>query len=394
MTTTFAVVGIHGYGKQHLHQIGQLAAEGRARLVAVVDPRGTDGAAHVPPGTPAFGDLSELLAETVPDVVTFATPIHTHLPLAAQAMRAGAHVLLEKPTTASLPELRELIAVADETGKSVQVGFQSFGSHAFDRIAEITASGRIGEITGIGGIGLWRRARSYYDRSPWAGMRRLDGLEVVDGVVTNPLAHSIASALRIAGARRAEDVAEVVVDLFHANDIEADDTSAVRLRTTSGMPIALGLTLAAEEPHTTPRVFVHGTAGSIEFRYTSDVLIVRAGGGEKTEEVQRTSLFENLLDHLQHGIALLADVRDTGAFMRVLEAVRTAPDPAPIAAEHQEIVGEGPESYRVVRGVDDWCRKVSEELATFTELSAPWTAAPAAAHAPASAPQHTHGVRA
>ncbi|UFU07840.1 Gfo/Idh/MocA family protein [Ruania halotolerans] len=373
MTTTFAVVGIHGYGSQHLHQIAQLATEGRARLVAVADPRGLDGADTVPEGTPVFGDLSELLAHTAPDVVTLATPIHTHLPLAAQAMRAGAHVLLEKPTTASFAELTELIEVADETSKSVQVGFQSFGSHAFDRIAEIVASGTIGTVTGIGGLGLWRRARSYYDRSRWAGMRRLDGVEVIDGAVTNPLAHSIASALRIAGARRAEDVAEVVVDLFHANDIEADDTSAVRLRTISGMPIALGLTLAAEEPHTTPRLFVHGTAGTIEFHYTTDVLTVRAGGSEDTEEVGRTSLFDNLLDHLQTGAPLLADVRDTGAFMRVLEAVRTAPDPAPIAAEHQEQVGEGPDSYRVVRGVDGWCQRVADELATFTELGAPWT---------------------
>ncbi|UFU01981.1 Gfo/Idh/MocA family oxidoreductase [Ruania suaedae] len=373
MSTTFAVVGIHGYGSQHLSHINELVEAGRAQLVAVADPRGGEGAVNLPPGTPVYPDLDSLLAEVSPDVVTIATPIHTHLPLAVRAMRAGAHVLLEKPTTASMAEFSELVRVSDETGLVVQVGFQSFGSHAFDRIRQIVESGRIGELQGIGGYGLWRRARSYYDRSRWAGQRRLDGVEVVDGAVTNPLAHSVASALRIAGCSRVEDVAEVVVDLFHANDIEADDTSAVRLRTTSGTPIAMGLTLAAEEPEVWPRVLVHGTEGTIDFQYTSDVLTVRTADHEETEEVGRTGLFVNLLDHLQQGTPLLADVRDTGAFMSVLEAVRTAEDPAQIPADCFTQVGEGPDSYRVIDGVDEWCRRVATELATFSELGAPWT---------------------
>ncbi len=373
MTITFAVVGLHGYGAQHLGQINELAEAGRARLVGVADPRGGEGARNLPEGTAVYSDLDALLAEVTPDVVTLATPIHTHLPLAERAMRAGAHVLLEKPTTASLAEFERLVQVSDETGRAVQIGFQSFGSHAFERIAEIVTSGRIGEVRGIGGLGLWRRARSYYDRSRWAGQRRLDGVEVVDGAVTNPLAHSIASALRIDGSSRAEDVAEVVVDLYHANDIEADDTSAVRLLTTKGTPIALGLTLAAEEPDTKPRVLVHGSEGTIEFRYTTDVLVVRTAAGEETEEVGRTGLFVNLLDHLEHGAPLLADVRDTGAFMRVLEAVRTAPDPTQVPDDCFTQVGEGPDSYRVIHGVDDWCRRVATELATFSELGAPWT---------------------
>ena len=40
------------------------------------------------------------------------------------------------------------------------------------------------------------------------------------------------TALRLAGADRADDVVVEAAELFHANDIEADDTSAVRLRTT------------------------------------------------------------------------------------------------------------------------------------------------------------------
>ena len=374
MTTTFAVVGIHGYGKQHLAELERMRAEGLAEVVAVADPRGGADARHLPAGVSVHADLDELLAQVVPDVVVIATPIHTHLALATQALRAGSAVLLEKPTTASLAEFTALTEVVAETGRPVQVGFQSFGSHALDRIAEYLEAGAIGEVTGIGGLGLWRRTRSYYDRSRWAGRRHLDGVDVVDGVVTNPLAHAVATALRIDGSTRAEDVADVAVDLFRVNEIEADDTSAVRLRTRRGTPIALGLTLATEtDEWFAPKVLVHGTAGELELSYTDDVLTVRSAAGEHTEKLGRTGLLRNLADHLDTGVPLLSALADTGAFMRVLEAVRSAPDPRQVGAEHFTVHGAGPEQYRVLHDVDAWCRRVATELDTFTALGAPWT---------------------
>ena len=374
MTTTFAVIGIHGYGKHHLAELERMRTDGLAEVVAVADPRGGADAGHLPAGVPVHADLDELLAQVVPDVVVIATPIHTHLGLASQALRAGAAVLLEKPTTASLAEFTALAEVEAETGRPVQVGFQSFGSLALDRIAEYIAAGAIGEVTGIGGIGLWRRARSYYDRSRWAGRRHLDGVDVVDGVVTNPLAHAVATALRIDGSTRAEDVAEVEVDLFRVNNIEADDTSAVRLRTRRGTAIGLGLTLATESDGWVPPVVqVHGSTGGLELSYTQDLLTVRSAAGEHTERLGRTGLLRNLADHLDTGVPLLSALADTGAFMRVLEAVRTAPDPEQVPGEHFTAHGTGPEQYRVLHEVDAWCRRVATELDTFTALGAPWT---------------------
>ena len=171
MTTTFAVVGIHGYGAHHLAELSAMAAEGSATLVAVADPRGADGVQHLPEGTPVHPDLESLLAAGVPDVVVLATPIQTHLPLATLALRAGAAVLLEKPTTASMAEFTQLGEVAAQTGRPVQVGFQSFGSDALDRIAEYVRAGAIGEVTGIGGVWtawtwsmVWSPTRL---RTPW-----------------------------------------------------------------------------------------------------------------------------------------------------------------------------------------------------------------------------------
>jgi predicted dehydrogenase len=141
------------------------------------------------------------------------------------------------------------------------VGFQSLGSAALAAVAEVVAAGRIGEVSHIGVAGTWVRATSYFRRAPWAGKRMLDGRPVVDGVTTNPLAHATATALRLAGARLVDDVIGIDLELYRANDIEADDTSSLVLRSTTGPTIAAALTLCAPV-NTDPWVAVYGSAAT------------------------------------------------------------------------------------------------------------------------------------
>ncbi len=370
-----AVVGVHGHGASHVRRVAALAADRRAVLSGVVDPRPVDGVADVPPGTPWFPSLDALLAVQQPDVVVLSTPIPTHLPLASAAMRAGCDVLLEKPTVASLAEHEQLLAVVAETGRRCQVGFQTFGSGAVDEVLRIVASGELGEVVGVGAVGTWVRTAAYYQRAAWAGRRTLDGVEVVDGVVTNPLAHAVATALLVAGARTADDVADVEVDLFHAHDIEADDTSAVVVTTRTGLRVAAGLTLCAPE-RPPSRVVVTGTQGSLTLFYEHDAIEVRSPRGTRRISTGRVDLLTQLLDARRSAdVPLRCGVADTGAFMRVLEAVRTAPDPAPIGPAHVTWQGTGPDAWPVVADVADWCERVAVEGRTFTSLGAPWTLA-------------------
>jgi predicted dehydrogenase len=405
-----AVVGIHGHGGSHLRTVADLETRGLARLSAVVDPREPDDA----PASwfASLGDLLSADADALPDVVVLATPIHTHLHLARAAMEAGIDVLLEKPTTASLAEHAELVAVAERTGRLCQVGFQTFGSHALPAVADMIARGEVGQVTGIGAVGTWVRTAAYWARSPWAGRRRMGDRAVVDGAVTNPLAHAVATALWVGGARAGTDIAYVNTDLWRANPIEADDTSSLRAVGTDGTRYGFGLTLCAAE-RTPSRVIVQGTAGEIELEYEHDLARLRTGRVVAEKQYGRTSLLENLLAARaaagsgtgsgtgpgagngapggRAGERLLCDVRDTGAFMRVLEAVRTAPDPAPIGDEFVHWVDgiagpggssgpggsqgnpEGDARHPVVRDVEAWCERAAREQRTFTELGAPWT---------------------
>ncbi|MFE4543963.1 DUF6807 family protein [Arthrobacter sp. NPDC056727] len=373
-----ALVGVHGYGARHLDNLRRLEDRQLAQLVAVADPRppadGTLGSA-----VKVFPTLDELLAAgTAPDVVILATPIQTHAPLALAAIAAGADVYVEKPPMASLAQFEEVLAAAEAAGRLVQVGFQSLGSEALPEIAGLMESGVIGRIRGIGATGAWVRSVGYFKRSRWAGRRSLDGTDVVDGVATNALAHAVATGLRIAGAAGAQDVGSVEADLYRAHNTESDDTSVIRVRTSAGRVLTCALTLCAAE-QSAPSVTILGTLGKAEFFYTEDRLVLETAGGTSTRTFGRTDLLENLLAARacgntadDGGPRLLSPLSAAGAYMTVLEAVRTAEPPREIPAACINWEGGGDDAHPVVHGIGAALQRAILSQSTFAELALPW----------------------
>jgi predicted dehydrogenase len=368
-----AVVGIHGHGASHVLNAGRVG-----RLAAVVDPRPPEPSS--PAATPDvgwFSDLDSLLDSGLSlDAVVLCTPLHTHAAMTTALLRAGVDVLLEKPPTTTLAEFTELLGVAEHTGRLCQVGFQSLGSTALDRVGELVDSGAIGTVTHLGAVGTWVRRRAYWERAAWAGKRMLNGRPVVDGVITNPLAHATATALRLAGARRVDDVAGIELELFRANDIESDDTSSVSISTRStasslATTISGGFTLCAETERA-PWVTVYGTTGSIRLDYTLDRVHWTHDGGTVTTEHPRIDLLTNLLAARRDGAALLNPLADNGAFMRVMEAVRTAPDPQPIPPEFVRWEGDGLEARPIVPRIDAALQRVADDGTTLSVTGLPW----------------------
>ncbi|QFR02454.1 Gfo/Idh/MocA family oxidoreductase [Streptomyces phaeolivaceus] len=355
-----------------MENIRRLADKGIVRLAGICEltPLGAD---EIPDGlgTPEqSADFGALLDSTGAAIAVICTPIPTHTDLALTAAERGVHVLLEKPPAPSYAEFRRMADGVAAAGTVCQIGFQSLGSHAVPAIRKMVAEGLIGEVTGIGGAGAWARAEAYYRRAPWAGKRRLNGVDVIDGVLTNPLAHAVATGLALADAGRAEDVAGIETELLRANDIESDDTSCVRVTTADGGRITVAVTLCAEHPGE-PYNVVHGTSGRITYWYKQDrVLVQRAGHGPEEIEYGRTDLLENLVDHLVDGTDLLVPPDVTGAFMKVVEAIRTAPDPVALPTEAWHHLPE--EDRRIVDGIDSLVTAAADTLALYSELGAPW----------------------
>ncbi|MBL1069175.1 Gfo/Idh/MocA family protein [Streptomyces sp. 7-21] len=378
------LAGARGHGRWHLANIGRLARQGLVRLAGICeltplsqDELGDAAACggHQPPEQ--SDDLDGLLARTGAEAAVICTPIHTHEDLGLIAARRGVHLLLEKPPTPSLAAFRALAEGVDGAGIACQIGFQSLGSHAIEAIRGLVASGGIGAVRGIGAAGAWVRDEAYWTRAPWSGHRTLGGRDVVDGVLTNPLAHATATALRIDGSEREEDLTAVELELYRANDIAADDTSSARLHTARGTRVVTAVTLCAQRPGE-PYVVVHGDEGRVTFWYKADKVVVeRPGRPPQTTAYGRTDLLANLVSHVRHGEPLLVPLAHTGAFTRFVEAVRTAPEPRPLPASawHTERTDSGPR--RVVPGIDALTAEGARRLALYSELGVPWaTAAP------------------
>ncbi|TDE32487.1 DUF6807 family protein [Actinomadura sp. 6K520] len=347
------VAGVNGYGRNHLANVRRLAAAGRAELAGVCDiapPSGLD--------VPSGPDLAALIRETGAEAAVIATPIHTHAPLAVAALRAGAHVLLEKPPAPSVAEFRAISAAVAETGLGCQVGFQSLGSHAIPAARDL-----LGEpLRAIGVAGAWTRPFSYFTRSPWAGRRRLDGVDVMDGALTNPFAHAVASALAVAGADTVDSVGGIELELYRANAIESDDTSSARLRLADGTVIAITVSLCSGR-RTEPYLHLHGETRSARLFYTLDEI---EAGGVRTG-FGRADLLGDLLAHIRDGTPLLVPLARTGGFTRLLDEIRRAPRPRPV---EKRFVRTEP-TRLVLPGIEDLAVRAARDLATLSELGFP-----------------------
>jgi predicted dehydrogenase len=120
------IVGVGHFGRYHALKV---AASDRATLSGVCD-TDAERAKTVgwEAGAPAL-DLPDLLAAS--DALVIAAPAETHHALAGEALRAGRHVLVEKPIAATIAQADDLALLASRRGLVLQVGHQERFSAAF-----------------------------------------------------------------------------------------------------------------------------------------------------------------------------------------------------------------------------------------------------------------------
>ncbi|MET8201047.1 Gfo/Idh/MocA family protein [Micromonospora taraxaci] len=91
-------------------------------------------------------DLDTVLADDAVQAVAIATPAGTHLPVALAALRAGKHVLVEKPLAATYDEGRQLVEEADQRGLTLMCDHTYCYTPAVLRIRELLHAGELGEL--------------------------------------------------------------------------------------------------------------------------------------------------------------------------------------------------------------------------------------------------------
>jgi predicted dehydrogenase len=98
------------------------------------------------PAAKVSTDYRDLLADPAIDAVAIATPVSSHFDLAMAVLRAGKHVLVEKPMTATSEQSLILIDEADKRGLILMVDHTFVYTNAVTKIRELTQGGDLGEI--------------------------------------------------------------------------------------------------------------------------------------------------------------------------------------------------------------------------------------------------------
>lgn len=144
-------VGIIGQGRsgRDIHGV-YLATDARYRIVAVADTLADRRArAAQEYGCATHAEAAELLARKDLDLIVNSAFSHQHVPLTLAALKAGHHVLCEKPLAPTAREVDRMIATAKKAGKVLAVFQQSRYAPYFEEIQRVIASGVLGRIVQI-----------------------------------------------------------------------------------------------------------------------------------------------------------------------------------------------------------------------------------------------------
>lgn len=116
-----------------------------------------------------YADFADLVADTDVELIVIATPHALHAPMAVQALRAGKHVIVEKPMCVSLEECEAMIKAVEESGKLLAVDQVLRFYPYYQSIKEHVERGGLGDIYYAEADYLHNTTRLIRERTVWRG---------------------------------------------------------------------------------------------------------------------------------------------------------------------------------------------------------------------------------
>jgi len=211
---------IIGCGSIHGVHADAIEASELGRLICVVDiveERARTSAAKY--GCRWYVDYLEAISDDEVDVVHICTPHYLHASMAIEAVRAGKHVLVEKPVAISVSQAQEMAQESKKHGRYIGVCFQNRFNPESQKAKEIIDSGKIGAVRGIKGVVTWFRTKEYYTQSGWRGRFATEG----GGVLINQAIHTLDLMQWLGGGVKA--VKGNVSTYLLGDVIEVEDTA-------------------------------------------------------------------------------------------------------------------------------------------------------------------------
>jgi len=200
-----------------------------------------------------YTDYKEMLQKAPVDAVIISTPHYLHHPIAMEVMKAGKHVLVDKPMAISLREADEMIKEAERRRVKLGVVLQSRFDPALRKVKAAVEEGKFGQLILGEAVVEWFRTQEYYDNSPWRGRWSTEG----GGALINQSIHTIDLLTWIMGPPK---YLWAQIDTV-AHKIEVEDLAIAAIRFENG---ALGVIQGSTAiyPGLATRLEIHGTTGT------------------------------------------------------------------------------------------------------------------------------------
>ncbi len=274
----FAIVGCGRIAQRHAEHI-----QAAGKLVAVCDIDGGKATSLAEKyAVKAFTNLEEMLS-TLPeiDVVSVCTPNGLHAEHSIKALKAGYHVLCEKPMALTVPDCAAMINAAERANKRLFIVKQNRFNPPVEAVKELIDQGRLGKIYSLQLSCFWNRNEDYY-RNSWKGTKDLDG-----GTLFTQFSHFIDLLYWFVGD--VEWVSAQTGNLHHQGLIEFEDTGVAVLKFNNGAIGTVNYTVNAYKKNMEGSLTIFAEKGTVKI------------GGQYLNELEYQSLEGDPVSNLPPG---------------------------------------------------------------------------------------------
>ena len=276
-----AILGAGAISDSHIQSY--LTFQERCRIVALVDlypDKAAEKAAKYGLSGTVFADRQELLAKEDFDAASICLPPFAHASVAVDLLRAGKHVLVEKPMATCLQECDAMLAAAQASGRLLAVVSQNRFKTPMMKMKRVLGSGLIGKVLHAQVDSFWWRGQSYYDLW-WRGTWEKEG----GGCTMNHAVHHIDIFQWLMGMPL--EVRALAANLAHDNS-EVEDFSTAVLRYPGG---SLGQITASLVHHGEEQQFlVQGERASVGVPWRVTATKQKANGFPEEDAALRAEL--------------------------------------------------------------------------------------------------------
>jgi len=331
MSLSFAIIGCGNIAKRHAEQIqtsGKLAA-----VCDIIRSKAEELGKQY--NVEVFSSIEELFANKKGiDVAVICTPNGFHAVHSIISLRAGCHVLCEKPMAIKAADCRAMMQEAEKAGKHLFVVKQNRFNPPVVAIKKLLDEKKLGTIYSIQLNCFWNRDTKYYENS-WKGTMMLDG-----GTLFTQFSHFIDLIYWMIG-----DVKQAKVfkkNFAHQDIIEFEDTGVVILEFENGVVGTMNYTVNSFKKNMEGSLTIFGEKGTVkiggqylnvlEYQQIQDHVIPSLLAGNKANEYgfyqgsmsNHDKVYKNLVDVINNNAAMAVRSRDGLKTVEIIEKIYAA----------------------------------------------------------------------